>query len=711
MKKENKWAFSLVEMMVALIAIACIAASVTPIVTKKITGRKLNLSTNLVNLTIDCEEKFGPECKLCEKTKRCLLCDKQCPEGTYIDTATCSCIPCNTIDANCKLCQRGAQCTQCQAGYYLKDNKCHPCNPGNKCDGNNEIDCTQGYYQDEPAQPSCKECDLGSASNDIERDTSCTLCTPGHYQDTKKQPSCKECDLGSASNETGRKTSCTLCTPGHYQDTKGQPSCKQCSKGTASNETGRETACPQCETGYCQKEAGKSSCNLCSLYVANCIECNRETCGCTKCKPGYYLINGSCKKCSPGYTCDGSPTQTICPAGTYNSGEGNTDCKDCEAGYYCPGGSGHGDCWTKDAHYSHAKASSCSACGAGTYATDASGNWSGNYRGTTCLTCPAGWKCNGTPVACGAGTCQKDTGKSSCKDCSSVVANCSNCNATTCACSGCGTNYVYKDGKCCSQVNDCESYNADCTCSKCKAGYIKDGNSCTAGQTYCNNISANLLYVSNAITGVGDYCITRKNVAGSQGYDAGNYGGVSTSWPQNNGNTIVLKNVSVGTTVTSDLDWTCWYGTTGGNNCDSINNNSNLPGGYGGCRRVVCRQMTAAALCNHMTLGGRSWTLINRAVANKIMENSSITQSLYFCSGTTKRSGYTHCHYNSGGCTSKNGSTTHGKNCMPARIWLYNDQGDVLNRPMLIFSDPNSPSISNQNRHQGASTRCMTKIQ
>ena len=348
MKKENKWAFSLVEMMVALIAIACIAASVTPIVTKKITGRKLNLSTNLVNLTIDCEEKFGPECKLCEKTKRCLVCNKLCSAGTYTETETCKCIACTTIDTNCKLCQRGAQCTQCQPGYYLENNTCKICPKGYKC------------------------------SSGVTKD---------------------------------------ICNVGEYQDKEGQTSCLKCAAGTYNPNKGLTTVC------------------------------------------------------------------AACPAGKYNLTQGNSSCSTCEAGYYCPGGSGHGDCWTKNAHYSHAGASSCSACWAGTYATDASGNWSGNYRGTTCLTCPAGWKCNGTPVACGAGTCQNNTGQSSCKNCSSVVANCSNCNATTCGCSSCNSGYTLSGGKCCGNVSNCASYNTSCGCSSCNSGYTLSGGKC------CGNVS------------------------------------------------------------------------------------------------------------------------------------------------------------------------------------------------------------------------------
>ena len=54
------------------------------------------------------------------------------------------------------------------------------------------------------------------------------------------------------------------------------------------------------------------------------------------CPEGQTVPNPNAYPCQPGYYCEeGSPTQQLCPSGTYQDEDQASSCKECPAGFYC----------------------------------------------------------------------------------------------------------------------------------------------------------------------------------------------------------------------------------------------------------------------------------------------------------------------------------------------------------------------------------------
>ena len=177
---KKNFAFSLVELMISLITISCIAAAFAPTVTKRLTKTNVTISSGASGeqvVELMCTNMFGDNCINCSKDE-CTMCkithflaaDKTCSAcqaGYFCDgssnTMPChdkfgeGCMTCNSekcmvanlgyfinesgysiacstqYDPNCGSCN-ATQCNACKTGYKFNENKeCIAiCNPGSK---------------------------------------------------------------------------------------------------------------------------------------------------------------------------------------------------------------------------------------------------------------------------------------------------------------------------------------------------------------------------------------------------------------------------------------------------------------------------------------------------------------------------------------------------------------------------------------------------
>ncbi len=415
-KTKKNIGFSLIELMISLITISCIAAAFTPVLTKKL--EKTNVSISLNGLTVDCK-KYGDDCSLCQSNK-CVSCLKYCGSNEYKNIEKCVCEACTDRSLGCLECDADS-CRKCKTGY------------GITADGKCEL-CQAGHYSSGTAN--CKPCPIGQYQNESGKDN-CILCPIRQYQNSTGQSSCK------------------ICGNGKYQDSTGQSSCKTCPEDNYCT-SGNKTPCP---TGQ-GANSGSSVCTSCSSKISNCSECSNLT-QCSKCRSGYYINSSkTCTKCTAGYYCNGI-TQTKCSAGQYSSA-GASSCTACSSGYY-QNLTGQTSCKTCST-----LTSNCSNCNSTTGTCTACAN---KYyiNSKTCTLCPAGYKCvNNSKTQCAAGeysaagsqSCTKcangyysAAGSSSCSKCSSKWANCATC--TNSGCSSCKSGYTLNSSKQCVSTFSC----------------------------------------------------------------------------------------------------------------------------------------------------------------------------------------------------------------------------------------------------------------
>ena len=393
-------AFSLIELMISLITISCIAAAFTPVITKRL--KKSAVTMGLSEVTVQCQ-KFGSSCSLCYSDK-CIACSKYCNEDEYKNVGKCECELCSERSEGCIRCD-ATSCRKCSAGYGLSDGKC--------------AKCTAGYYSD------------GT--------TPCKPCPKGQYQNAIGQSSCKSCEVTKYQDEEG-KSSCKVCPGGSYQDSVGQATCKTCLEDNYCI-NGSKYACAQ-NTGA---NSGSATCTACSSVLGACVECSNLS-QCTKCSSGYYInSSNTCTKCEAGFYCNGT-SKAQCSAGKYSSA-GASSCSTCPAGKYSSAGATV--CSSCQAgKWSSAGASSCYTCSAG---------WACN--GSSTYQCPAGWYAPAGAsgcTQCPAGT-YSAAGASGCFACSSKWAYCTSCNNS--ACTACSSGYVLNGSGGCKSA---EPSQADC---------------------------------------------------------------------------------------------------------------------------------------------------------------------------------------------------------------------------------------------------------
>ncbi len=313
-KFQKLLAFSLVELLVSLIVISCIASAFAPIITKKVKSSGTTIGGG-GSMSIDCA-KISPWCLMC-KGKECKLCQDHCPEGQFAnlkDVETkdeiCACLPCNDptrgFGEGCLVCNTSS-CRECQTGYYLVDGMCEKCPIGYYCpDGKNKKPTDPGYIPNTcsltSTTESCSEgatgqsqCPAGkiAAKNSNNLLTYCKTCTGGTYANPAHS-ACIDCEKGYYCPESGtdptpgtkhpcnngyycpnpkqttptktpagtytpddskEHSSYELCTGSNYQPNEAQNACLTCGSGSyisATNSTsGGNTACSTCSDTNC----------------------------------------------------------------------------------------------------------------------------------------------------------------------------------------------------------------------------------------------------------------------------------------------------------------------------------------------------------------------------------------------------------------------------------------------------------------------------
>ena len=148
-----KKGFSLVELLVSIIVIACITAAFVPLITKKFSSNVFGIGGD-GGYTTDCKDKFGPNCVFCS-SNRCIDCNLSCSDGQYKDPNSCTCKDCkDKYGEDCAKCNE-KKCLTCPSGQYLdSDENCKSCSDKfNHCATCTESECTScadGYVLTDP---------------------------------------------------------------------------------------------------------------------------------------------------------------------------------------------------------------------------------------------------------------------------------------------------------------------------------------------------------------------------------------------------------------------------------------------------------------------------------------------------------------------------------------------------------------------------------
>ena len=470
-------AFSVIELMISLVAISVITASFAPVISKKIQSNEIVAGSILGGggggnggLTLDCEDNFSSDCVFCDSA-RCYICSKTCDANTqYQDIYKCVCKNCTTVDAQCTKCDfnkttETGKCTKCNTnGYYVNSSeKCSQCPKGNKCtDGINRTSCDSGYYQDAIGQTTCKACNTNCY--ECAKDTGyCTKCKAGTG---KSGNYCATCGAGyiQGSNIAINSANCTICTGTTYAN-DAHTACSNCEAGYACSNGIRS----QC-TGTTYATANSGSCSTCS----HCTACNNTNGQCTKCATGYKLASNNCNSaCSASEHCPNNNT------GAVACSTGIPGCSSC----------GSGVCSTCSSSYYKNSINTCSACSSGGTGMAACMTCSSS---SVCTKCSAGYHLTSANKCeqCNANQyCPENTGTSP-SACSTGITGCASCSGATCT--TCSTGYyknsINKCSKCDSSCYTCSS-NTSSSCTSCYAGkYLSSSRcySCAAGSTSNN---------------------------------------------------------------------------------------------------------------------------------------------------------------------------------------------------------------------------------
>ena len=198
-------------------------------------------------------------------------CVKECPESTWIDHTSRTCMPC---PPGCLECLSNSERTSCFDNYTLQNGTCEEEGANSSysnCEIANCFECSE--------QNLCSTCQEGY----ILQDGICALVESPVCSD----PNCVDCSLDSQT--------CNICKENYImQDGICISSCHDiycvdCSENPAT--------CNACQEGYTIQEGvciyTPPACN-----IANCIDCPEDPSVCNSCDLGFTLQNGICSPLS-----------------------------------------------------------------------------------------------------------------------------------------------------------------------------------------------------------------------------------------------------------------------------------------------------------------------------------------------------------------------------------------------------------------------------
>ena len=144
---HKRIAFSLIELMISLIAISLITAAFSPAITKKLASSEFAVgasSSSAGEVSDQCADIINEKCTWCyPKIKKCISCTETCNSDTqYLNYDECTCHSCSDIEhcvGTCEYKDGAPRCKKCDDNYYISDGKCVECPSGSICDGINEI--------------------------------------------------------------------------------------------------------------------------------------------------------------------------------------------------------------------------------------------------------------------------------------------------------------------------------------------------------------------------------------------------------------------------------------------------------------------------------------------------------------------------------------------------------------------------------------------
>ncbi|KAF0682923.1 Aste57867_24936 [Aphanomyces stellatus] len=323
-----------------------------------------------------------------------------CPVGTYSSITAApslqSCTPCPAgTFSQATGASSFATCLSCSAGTFSSAPgapSCAPCAAGSYSGSNASVCalCPIGTFSQSQAS-TCSNCSAGSFAP-FTAMGACLACPLGMYSNATASK-CTGCPLGTANNAlSGAFTNCVACTAGTYADTLGLTTCKVCPDGTASSVARSSSVlnCSICPLGtYASGLVGKTACVGCP----NGTFANRSgTAVCLTCPSNSFTSGSSatsataCRLCASGTQFNATTGQcTACPAGSYATNAttaGSPGCALCPYGAYTTSltDAQNTQCLSCSAMQVSATmgATSCQSCAPGSYSSN---QWS------TCLPC------------------------------------------------------------------------------------------------------------------------------------------------------------------------------------------------------------------------------------------------------------------------------------------------------------------------------------
>ena len=360
-----------------------------------------------------------------------------CPPGSYCPNSVTTILlvcPAGTYSA-----ANSSSCTDAPAGNYTDQGA---------TDSQTTSQCSTGYYCPAGAtgatDMACALNEYSAAGSDAIGD--CTTCSAGKYC---LRGSAGEVDCPAGFYCPSAQNYPVPCPKGTFRATTGAASvsdCTSCTAGSVCSLTGLTAPNDECDAGY-YCPAGTAFSRTVEPADGNAITSNA------------VLPTGVTRaiECPAGHYCpSGSGTATVCPAGTYNSVNGQRirgACLSCPAGKYCDGTANtqpDGDCTaghscpvgSSSATQNEAPAGSFSGAGASSSTLCYPGTFQNSTGQSSCLPCTAGNYCPGfgsssettctagnycpagsnKPTPCQAGTFSASTGLTAQSGCTACTA-------------------------------------------------------------------------------------------------------------------------------------------------------------------------------------------------------------------------------------------------------------------------------------------------